>query len=127
VKFSDNLKQVGKTNEILSVLHGVESILNYFYDLNKLDVKELNFEFTNPYTLFDTFKKIVTLGLANSEKNAKLVERKNFLHNFETCEALLKDLEPVYETILRSWPLSEEFVRIGSEEFSSVGMRSFNF
>ena len=23
VKFSDNLKQVGKTNEILSVLHGV--------------------------------------------------------------------------------------------------------
>lgn len=43
VKFSDNLKQVGKTNEILSVLHGVESILNYFYDLNKLNVKELNF------------------------------------------------------------------------------------
>jgi hypothetical protein len=48
------------------VLHGVESILNYFYDLNKLDIKELNFEFTNPYTLFDTFKKIITLGLANS-------------------------------------------------------------
>lgn len=66
VKFSDNLKQVGKTNEILSVLHGVESILNYFYDLNKLNIKELNFEFTNPYTLFDTFKKIVSLGLANS-------------------------------------------------------------
>jgi len=54
------------------------------------------------------------LGFANSEKSAKLVEKKNFLHNFETCEALLKDLEPVYETILRSWPLSEEFVRIGS-------------
>jgi hypothetical protein len=42
--------------------------------------------------MFDTFKKIVTLGLASSDKNAKLVERKNFLHNFETCEALLKDL-----------------------------------
>lgn len=66
IKFSDNLNQVGKTNEILSVLHGVESILNYFYDLNKLNVKELNFEFTNPYTLFDTFKKIVSLGLASS-------------------------------------------------------------
>lgn len=39
VRFSDNLKQVGKTNDILSVLHGVESILNYFYDLNKLDIK----------------------------------------------------------------------------------------
>lgn len=73
VKFSDNLKQVSKTNEILSVLHGVESILNYFYDLNKLNVKDLGFEFTNPYTFFDTFKSIVTLGLMSSEKSAKLV------------------------------------------------------
>lgn len=127
VRFGDNLKQVGKTNEILSVLQGVEAILNYFYDLDKLDPQQLHFEFSNPYTLFDTFKKILTLGLAASTKRAQLVERRNFLHNFETCEALLKDLEPVYETILRSWPLSEEFVRIGSEEFSCVGMRAFSF
>lgn len=107
VRFSDNLKQVGKTNEILSVLHGVESILNYFYDLDKLNPKQLDFQFENPYNLLDTLKKVLTLGLASSKKQGKLIERKNFLHNYETCEALLKDLEPVYETILRSWPLSE--------------------
>lgn len=55
------------------MLHGVESILNYFYDLDKLNLKEINFEFTNPYSLLDTFKKIVTLGLASSNKKAKLV------------------------------------------------------
>ena len=43
VKFADNLNQVSKTNEILSVLHGVEAILNYFYDLNKLNIKDINF------------------------------------------------------------------------------------
>ena len=107
VSFRDNLQQAGKANEMLSVLQGVESILNYFYDLDKVNPKKLHFEFSNPYTLFDTFKKILTLGLASSHKRPKLVERKNFLHNFDTCEALLKDLEPVYETILRAWPLSE--------------------
>jgi hypothetical protein len=112
---------------MLSVLQGVESILNYFYDLDKVDPKRLGFEFSNPYTLFDTFKKVITLGLAGSSKKPKLVEKRNFLHNFETCEALLSDLEPVYETILRAWPLSEEFIRIGAEEFSSIGMLSFSF
>ena len=92
VSLRDNLQQAGKANEMLSVLQGVESILNYFYDLDKVDPKKLNFEFSNPYSIFDTFKKIVTLGFASSSKRPKLVERKNFLHNFETCEALLKDL-----------------------------------
>jgi hypothetical protein len=67
------------------------------------------------------------LGLASSVKDGKLIERKQFLHNFETCEAILEDLSPVYETILRSWPLSEEYVRISTEEFSSIGMKFFNF
>jgi hypothetical protein len=33
VKLSNNLQEVVKTNEILSILHGVSAILNYFYDL----------------------------------------------------------------------------------------------
>ena len=45
----------------------------------------------------------------------------------ETCSSILNDLSPVYETILRAWPLSEEFVRIATEEFSSIGSRVFNF
>ena len=81
-KFRDNLQQAGRVNEMLSVLQGVESILNYFYDLDKVDPKQLNFEFSNPYTIFDTFKKILTLGLASNRKKPKLLERKNFLHNF---------------------------------------------
>lgn len=39
----------------------------------------------------------------------------------------MHDLTPVYETILRSWSLSEEYVRISTEEFSCVGMKFFNF
>ena len=97
------------------MLQGVEAILNYFFDLNKVNPKELGFQFSNPYTFLDTFKSIITLGLASSSKQGTLIEKKNFLHNFDTCEALLNDLEPVYETILRSWPLSEEYVRIASE------------
>lgn len=73
VKFRDNLKQVGKTNEILSVLHGVESVLNYFYDLDKINPKQLDFQFQNPYNLLDTLKKVLTLGLASSSKQPKLV------------------------------------------------------
>jgi hypothetical protein len=45
----------------------------------------------------------------------------------ETAQSILKDLSPVYETILRAWPLSEEFVRIATEEFTSIGSRGFNF
>lgn len=52
--------------------------------------------------------------MASSLKDGKLVERKQFLHNFETCQAILDDLSPVYETILRSWSLSEEYVRIST-------------
>ncbi len=127
MKITSNLSQIAKTNEVLSVLHGISAILNYFFDLNKLNLEELNFEFTNPYNFFDTFKSIVTLGLASSTKEGKLVERRQFLHNLETCSAILEDLTPVYETILRSWSLSEEYVRISTEEFSSIGMKFFNF
>lgn len=72
----------------------------------------MKFEFTNPYTLLDTMKTILTLGLGSSHKDGKLIERKAFLHNAETCEAVLKDMGPVLETILRAWPVSEEYVRI---------------
>ena len=107
VRLTDNLQEVAKTNEILSVLFGVSEILKYFYDLDRLDIKSLQFEFTNPYTIFDTFRTIVTLGLASSHKDPKLVSKTNFLHNLDTCESILRDLSPVYETILRAWPLSE--------------------
>ena len=73
VKITSNLSQIAKTNEVLSVLHCISAILNYFFDLNKLNMEELNFEFTNPYTFFDTFKSILTLGLASSTKEGKLV------------------------------------------------------
>jgi hypothetical protein len=62
---------------------------------------------SNPYTIFDSFKSIITLGLASHEKLGKLVEKTQFLHNMETAQSILKDLSPVYETILRAWPLSE--------------------
>lgn len=68
VKMTNNLSQIAKTNEVLSILHGISAILNYFFDLSKLNLQELNFEFTNPYTFFDTFKSIITLGLASSFK-----------------------------------------------------------
>ncbi len=57
----------------MSVLHGVESVLNYFYDLDKLNPKQLDFQFQNPYNLLDTLKKVLTLGLASSNKQPKLV------------------------------------------------------
>lgn len=55
------------------MLHGVESVLNYFYDLDKLNPKQLDFQFQNPYNLLDTLKKVLTLGLASSNKQPKLV------------------------------------------------------
>jgi hypothetical protein len=33
----------------------------------------------------------------------------------------------VFETILRAWPLSEEYVRIATYEFSEIGVKSFEF
>lgn len=50
-----------------------------------------------------------------------------FLHNLETSESILKDIQPVFETILRAWPLSEEYVRIATYEFSEIGVKSFEF
>jgi hypothetical protein len=41
----------------------------------------MKFEVSNPYTIFDSFKSIVTLGLASSEKLGRLVEKTQFLHN----------------------------------------------
>lgn len=41
VKLTDNLSQVAKTNEILAILHGVSVILNYFFELDKLDFKKI--------------------------------------------------------------------------------------
>lgn len=66
----------------------------------------MKFEITNPYTILDSFKSILTLGFASSEKSGRLVQKTKFLHNVETAESILKDLSPVYETILRAWPLS---------------------
>ena len=43
VRMTSNLTHVAKTNEVLSILHGISAILNYFFDLNKLDLEELNF------------------------------------------------------------------------------------
>ena len=50
-----------------------------------------------------------------------------FLHNLETCESILRDMGPVFETILRAWPLSEEYVKIATNEFSEIGMKTFGF
>jgi hypothetical protein len=52
----------------LAILHGVSVILNYFFELDKLDYKKIEFQFTDPYTVFDTLKSIVSLGFASSEK-----------------------------------------------------------
>jgi hypothetical protein len=90
----------------MPVLHGLSSILNYFFDLDKMSSNDMKFSFSNPYTILDSFKTILTLGLASSQKSGRLIEKTEFLHNLETCTAILKDLSPVYETILRSWPLS---------------------
>lgn len=87
-------------------MHGVSAILNYFLDLDKMDISDMKFEITNPYTILDSFKSILTLGFASSEKSGRLVQKTKFLHNVETAESILKDLSPVYETILRAWPLS---------------------
>lgn len=35
----------------------------------------MKFEFSNPYTFFDTFKSLVTLGLVSSEKTGRLIEK----------------------------------------------------
>ena len=68
VKLTDNLTEVAKTNEILAILHGVSVILNYFFELDKLDFKKIAFQFTDPYTMVDTLKTIISLGFASSEK-----------------------------------------------------------
>ena len=68
VRLTDNLSEVAKTNQILAILHGVSVILNYFFELDKLDYKKIEFQFTDPYTVFDTLKSIVSLGFASSEK-----------------------------------------------------------
>lgn len=127
MKLSNNLHEMAKTGEILSVLHGLSSILNYFYDFDKLTPEDMKFEFSNPYTFFDSLRTIVSLGFSSRVKNGKLIEKTQFLHNMETCISILNDLSPVYETLVRAWPLSEEFVRIATEEFSSIGSRIFNF
>ena len=76
---------MAKTNEILSILHGVSAILNYFYDLDKMNIADMKFEIMSPYTIFDSLKSIMALGFAASEKLGKLVERTQFLHNMETA------------------------------------------
>lgn len=43
MKLSNNLQEVAKTNEILSILHGLSAILNYFYDLDKMEISEMKF------------------------------------------------------------------------------------
>lgn len=69
----------------------------------------------------------MTLTLANTVKEEKLINKTVFLHNLETSESILKDIQPVFETILRAWPLSEEYVRIATYEFSEIGVKSFEF
>lgn len=61
-----------------------------------MDISEMKFEILNPYTIFDSFKSIITLGFAATEKLGKLVEKTQFLHNMETAQSILKDLSPVY-------------------------------
>lgn len=95
-KVENNIQQVAKTNEILSILHGLSAILNFFFDLDKMSPSEKKFHFENPYTLFDSLKSIVTLGLASSQKTGRLIEKNQFFHDLETCESILKDLSPVY-------------------------------
>ncbi len=80
-KISNNIQQVAKTNEILSILQGLSAILNYFYDLDKMSISDMKFSFENPYTLLDSLKSIVTLGLASSQRSGRLVERTQFYHN----------------------------------------------
>ncbi len=98
---------MAKANEILSILHGVSAILNYFFDLDKMSIQDMKFSFENSFTFFDSFKSIFSLGLMSTKKNGRLAEKTQFLHNLETCQSILKDLSPVYETVLRAWPLSE--------------------
>ena len=43
IRLTNNLQEVAKTNEILSVLHGVSAILSYFYDLDQFDVHSVKF------------------------------------------------------------------------------------
>ena len=43
VKISENLNDATKTNEIQSVLHGVSVIMNYFFDFDKLNIKDMKF------------------------------------------------------------------------------------
>lgn len=72
-KISNNIQQVAKTNEILSILQGLSAILNYFYDLDKMSISDMKFSFENPYTFLDSLKSIVTLGLASSQRSGRLV------------------------------------------------------
>jgi hypothetical protein len=81
---------VAKTNEILAILHGVSAVLNYFFELDKIDFKKIEFTFSNPYTMFDKLKYIVSLTLANSIKEEKLISKTVFLHNLETSDAILQ-------------------------------------
>lgn len=84
IKFTDNLTEVAKTNEILAILHGVSAVLNYFFELDRIDYKKIEFTFSNPYTVFDKIKYVVSLTLANSVKEEKLITKTVFLHNLET-------------------------------------------
>ena len=43
VKISGSLNEATKTNEIQSVLHGVSVIMNYFFDFDKLNIKDMKF------------------------------------------------------------------------------------
>jgi hypothetical protein len=81
VRLTDNLSEVAKTNEILAILHGVSAVLNYFFELDKIDYKKIEFAFSNPYTFFDKVKYVMTLTLANTEKEEKLISKTVFLHN----------------------------------------------
>ncbi len=53
---------------MLAILHGVSSVLNYFFELDRVDYKKIEFQFSNPYTLLDKIKYVVSLTLANSVK-----------------------------------------------------------
>lgn len=72
---------MAKTNEILAILHGVSAVLNYFFELDKIDYKKIEFTFSNPYTIIDKIKYVVTLTLASSVKEEKLISKTVFLHN----------------------------------------------
>lgn len=81
VKISNNLQEVAKTNQILSILHGLSAILNYFYDLDKMSIDDMKFSFAKTYTIIDSFKSILTLGFASSQKSGQLVNKTQFLHH----------------------------------------------